>query len=61
MALINPRINPIPNLIGTGENTQSQDQLITDVTLSMTNNAVNRIANKLFFISRFLIVAKTIF
>jgi hypothetical protein len=43
-------MNPIPKLIGAGENTQSQDQSITEVSLSVTNNAVNRITNKLFFI-----------
>jgi hypothetical protein len=41
-------MNPIPKLIGAGESTHNQDQSITEVSLRMTNNAVNRVINLLF-------------
>jgi hypothetical protein len=46
--LTNPLMNPIPKLIGAGESTHNQDQSITEVSLRMTNNAVNRVINLLF-------------
>lgn len=41
-------MNPITKLIGAGENTHSQDQSITEVSFSVTNNTVTMITNKLF-------------
>jgi len=41
----------MPKLIGAGDNTQSQDQSITEVSFRVTNNVVNRSTNRLFFIS----------
>jgi len=48
-------MNPITKLIGAGENTHNQDQSMTEVSFSVTSNAVTMVTNKLFLLILFII------